>query len=261
MAVDAGVLSLRPDLPVPVRPRAVLSHFDDTPKRENGRERMESICGKQAWIIDTATLAVRVAGYREILIDVGTGDGRYVQTIARECPSCFAIGIDACRENLRGVSRNTPGNALFIIANALALPGELRGLATRMTINFPWGSLLVALLAGDLALLNGLMALAQPGATLEIRLNPGALAEAGYAPEIGVRRITLVLREWGFSTGQSAVLDADALRRYPTTWARRLAYGRDPRGWSLTATWSSICAPKAGNVYPEQSGRGLVAPS
>jgi 16S rRNA (adenine(1408)-N(1))-methyltransferase len=220
---------------------------------------MEGICGKRACMIDAATLAARIAGYQDILIDIGTGDGRYVQTVARECPSCFAIGIDACRENLRGISRNAPDNALYIIANALTLPGELRGLATRMTINFPWGSLLAALLAGDPAFLNGLIAITRPSATLEIRLNRGALAEAGYAPEAGVSRITQVLREWGFINRQSMMLDTDALRRYPTTWARRLAYGRDPCGWSLAAILPARCAPNAGNVYPEQSGRGLVA--
>ncbi len=222
---------------------------------------MEGICGKQAWVIDAATLAARIVGYRDILIDIGTGDGRYVRNIARECPSWFAIGIDACRENLRGVSRNAPRNALFIIANALSLPRELRGLATRITINFPWGSLLTALLDGDPAFLDGLVMLARPGATLEIRLNQGALVEAGYTREAGVMRIQRMLREWGFRNRRSAMLDAGALRVYPTTWARRLAYGRDPCGWSLAAAWPSQCAPNAGNVYPEHSGRGLVAPS
>ena len=80
-------------------------------------------------MIDAATLAARIAGYRDILVDIGTGDGRYVRHIARECPASFAIGIDACRENLRGASRNAPGNALFVIANALSLPRELHGLA------------------------------------------------------------------------------------------------------------------------------------
>jgi len=222
---------------------------------------MESICGKQAWVIDAATLAARIVGHREVLIDIGTGDGRYVRTIARECPSSFAIGIDACRENLRGLSRNAPRNALFIIANALTLPCELRGLATRVTINFPWGSLLAALLDGDPAFFNGLVTLAQPGARLEIRLNQGALAEAGCTLDAGTMRIEQVLGEWGFRTGQPAMLDADALRLVSTTWARRLAYGRDPRGWSHIATWPSQCAPNAGNVYPEQSGRGRIAPS
>ena len=222
---------------------------------------MEGICGKQVWAIDAATLAARIVGHQEILIDVGTGDGRYVRTIARECPSSFAIGIDACRENLRGGSRNAPRNALFIIANALTLPRELCGLATRVTINFPWGSLLTALLDGDPAFFNGLVTLAQPGATLEILLNQGALAEAGYALDAGTVRIQQVLWEWGLRIEQSAMLDADALRLSPTTWARRLAYGRDPRGWFLVATWPPRCAPNAGNVYPEQAGRGRIAPS
>jgi 16S rRNA (adenine(1408)-N(1))-methyltransferase len=230
------------------------------PKRENGWERMEGICGKQSWVIDAATLAARIVGYRGILIDIGTGDGRYVRNVARESPSWFAIGIDACRENLRGVSRDVPGNALFIIANALTLPRELHGLATRITINFPWGSLLAGLLDGNPAFFEGLVTLAQPGATLEIRLNQSALAEAGYALEAGAMRIERMLREEGFHIRQSAALDAGALRLYPTTWAKRLAYGRDRCGWSLAATWPPRCASNAGNVYPEQSGRGLIAP-
>ncbi|MHB8645632.1 MAG: class I SAM-dependent methyltransferase [Thermomicrobiales bacterium] len=250
-----------PTTDCPRATRAVLSPFDDTPKRENGRERMEGICGKQAWEIDAATLAARIVGYQKILIDIGTGDGRFVRHSARQCPSSFAIGIDACRENLRGVSRNAPYNALFIIANALTLPHELRGLATRITINFPWGSLLAALLAGDPAFLNSLVTLAQPGATLEIRLNQGAFAEAGATLAAGVTQIVQTLSARGFHHRQSATLDADALRRYPTTWARRLAYGRDPCGWSLVATWPARCAPNAGSVYSEQSGRGLGVPS
>ena len=72
------------------------------------------------------------------------------------------------------------------------------GWRTRITINFPWGSLLAALLDGDPALLDGLIALAQPGATLEIRLNRGALAEAGYTPEAGVMRIAAGVAGMGF---------------------------------------------------------------
>ncbi len=222
---------------------------------------MEGICGKRASVIEAATLAARIAGYGDILIDIGTGDGRYVRTIARECPSSFAIGVDACRENLRGVSRNPPCNALFVVANALTLPRELYGLATRVTINFPWGSLLTALLNSEPAFFRGLAMLAQPGATLEIRLNQGALAEAGCALEEGAMRIRQVLREWGFHDKQSVMLDADTLRVCPTTWARRLAYGRDPCGWLLAVRWPPRCAPNAGNVYPEQLGRGRIAPS
>ena len=201
-------------------------------------ECMEGIRGKQAYCIDAATLAARIAGYRDTAIAIGTGDGRYVRHVARRRPAWwFAIGIDACRENLRNVSRSAPPNALFIIANALALPRELNGLATRITINFPWGSLLAGLLHGNPGLLGGLAALAQPGTILEIRLNQGALAEARHGLTEGMMCIQKTIGAAGFAITRSEALDADGLRACPTTWAKRLAYGHDPSGWYLSAMW------------------------
>ena len=201
---------------------------------------MEIICGKRTLHIGADTLAERVARAPTVLIDIGTGDGRYVLHAARADSSCFAIGVDACREQLRVASRTAPSNTLFVIAEARALPCELHGLATQVTINFPWGSLLGSLLDGDAGLLGGLVAMAQPGAgaskhgaTLEIRLNGGALTEAGWSLEAGAERVRQVLATHGFIVGRPALLDAGALRTCPTTWAKRLAFGRDPRALHL----------------------------
>ena len=46
-----------------------------------------------------------LAGYNHISLDLGTGDGRYVRTLAERHPERFSIGVDACRENLREHSR------------------------------------------------------------------------------------------------------------------------------------------------------------
>jgi len=197
---------------------------------------MESIRGKQALFIDAAALAQRLAGYQHILIDIGTGDGRFVRHVAGTRADTFALGVDACRENLRRSSRQAPGNALFVIANALALPCELHGLATHLTINFPWGSLLQGLLGNDTRLLAGLAALAQPGARLDVRLNGGALSQAGWLLEAGAARVRQVLPDAGFTIQIATVMNAGDLRRLPTTWARRLAFGRDPRAMTLTGT-------------------------
>ena len=191
---------------------------------------MEYIRGKTSAGIDAVGLA---AGYDDVLIDVGTGDGRYVMHVARTRPSWFAVGVDACRENLRKASRTAPANALHVIANALALPKELDGMASKVTINFPWGSLLAGLLDGEPGLLKGLLAIARPGAALEVRLNAGALAGAGYTLESGGARVRRALREGGFDAGDLLRLDARDLRRCHTTWAKRLAYGRDPRAVCL----------------------------
>jgi 16S rRNA (adenine(1408)-N(1))-methyltransferase len=197
---------------------------------------VEYIRGKTSAEIDADGLAAGVAGYGEVLIDVGTGDGRYVLHVARTRPTWFAIGVDTCRDNLRKISRKAPSNALYVIANALALPGELGGMASKVTINFPWGSLLTGLLDGEPMLMEGLLAIARPGATLEIRLNAGALTEAGHTLESGGARVQQALHEGGFDVRELVRLDARELRRCHTTWAKRLAYGRDPRAVCLRAT-------------------------
>ncbi|HEX6800064.1 MAG TPA: class I SAM-dependent methyltransferase [Ktedonobacterales bacterium] len=206
---------------------------------------MESLRGKQSVEIEACELTARVASYPHVLIDLGTGDGRYVQTIAQAQPATFAIGVDACRENLHARSLRTPPNALYLIANAVALPAELSGLATHLTINFPWGSLLGALLEGDAAFVERLAALARPGVRMrvELRLNAGALAEAGWPLEDSARRVRQVLRAAGFSVEPAAALGPRELRDCPTTWARRLAFGRDPRAIELRGEWTEADEP------------------
>jgi len=134
---------------------------------------VEYIWGKTSAEIDADGLAAGLAGISDVLIDIGTGDGRYVLHVARTRPTWFALGVDACRENLREASRKASPNTLYVIANALTLLGELGGMASKVTINFPWDSLLMGLLDGEPMLLEGLLAIARPGATLEIRLNAG----------------------------------------------------------------------------------------
>jgi 16S rRNA (adenine(1408)-N(1))-methyltransferase len=203
-----------------------LTRSDDTTKQE---EIMEIIRGKHASFMDARELAERLAGYRNIHIDIGTGDGRFVRHMAQSCPDHFVIGIDSGRENLREISRRSPDNTLFVIANAQALPEELHSLGATVTINFPWGSLLKGLLADDPALLDGLTSVTRPGARLEARLNAGALAEAGWELEAGADRVRAVLGVNGFDLRPSVALAASDLKAYPTTWAKRLAFGRDPR--------------------------------
>jgi hypothetical protein len=143
------------------------------------------------------------------------------------------MGVDASRENLHAASRAAPANALFAIGN-VTLPGceiftALRGRATRVTINFPWGSLRDALLAGEPALLDGLRALMAPGCRLEVRLNASALAEAGWDLHGGGQQAAEMLEKAGLRVRAPQTLEAPHLRAMPSTWAKRLAYGRNPQ--------------------------------
>jgi 16S rRNA (adenine(1408)-N(1))-methyltransferase len=194
---------------------------------------MEYMRGKKPRFIEAAAFAGLLSGFDTVWVDLGTGDGRFVRHMAQRCPAGFFIGLDACRENLRKHSRAGLPNALYLIASAASLPRELDGLAGQITINFPWGSLLDGLLAGDADVLDGLRRIARPGTDLQIRLNSGALAESGSDLVSGPARIGAVLSEAGFRLGPPTSLGIRELRACPTTWARRLACGRDPRAVML----------------------------
>lgn len=200
---------------------------------------MEGIAGNRSFVLDRAGLLDRVRGAREVAIDLGTGDGRFVRRLARADTARFVIGVDLCRENLRAVSRSAPSNALYLIADALALPADLAGVATRLTINFPWGSLLGGLLSADGGFHGRLRTLAGPGgATLAINLNGRALAVAGWMPEAGAARVRTLLDGAGWALEPPAPLDRAALRGCATSWARRLADGEPASAVALRGHWA-----------------------
>ena len=194
---------------------------------------METIRGKSSHELDFNSLAERLADYNHILLDLGTGDGRFVWRLAGQQQDRFFIGIDACRENLRANSRSKLANALFVIASAQALPQELNGLASHVTINFPWGSLLESLLRSEDSLILRLLSVSRPFAGLDIRLNAEALITAGWTLESGADQIEGIVNAAGWKTKSRSWMDAHLLRSFPTTWAKRLAFGRDPRAIHL----------------------------
>jgi len=194
---------------------------------------METIRGKRSFELEISELEQRLAGYQYTLLDLGTGDGRFIRRLAEGYQDQFFIGVDACRENLRSNSHRTPPNALFIIASAQALPPELNGLASHVNINFPWGSLLESLLGSEDSLMNSLSSVTRSMAGLDIHLNAEALKTAGWALEAGAEQVQRVLDEAGWSIRSRAWMEAHSLRAFPTTWAKRLEFGRDPRAAHL----------------------------
>ena len=195
---------------------------------------METIQGKKSLAVDFNTWKDRLKIYDRILLDLGTGDGRYARSLAAAHPDWFIVGVDSCRENLHEHSRAKLPNLLFVIASAQKLPGEFTGLFSHITINFPWGSLLDSLLTGDPHLLCGIKSVSRPNALLRLRLNGGALLEAGKSLESGADRIYYNLLQAGWQVKTPVTMDAKALKSFPSTWARRLAFGRDPRAMMLS---------------------------
>ncbi len=197
---------------------------------------MEIVIGKRTRPLDALELSRFAARYPEVLMDVGTGDGKFVLHEARRNPDALVIGLDACRDGMRTASRKAPSNALFIAGNALGIPAELSGLATRITINFPWGSLLSALLVPESDLPGSLRRLARPGCVVEVRLNLSALTMQGWEDASAALQVRRALEAGGFGGVTTSPLDPGELRGFPSTWSKKLGHGRSPHAVLIRGT-------------------------
>lgn len=184
-----------------------------------------------------------------ITIDLGTGDGRFVYHGARRDSERLFIGIDPVadamaeysRRAIRRPQRGGAANALFVVSSLETLPEELAGLADRLTINFPWGSLLRAVALPEADALACIARLCRPRATLEIVLSFDPerdlrAAELGLTPlSENQQAIRCGYAEAGFNVPRIERLEASPVRGLPSTWAKRLAFGRERQFWRITA--------------------------
>lgn len=177
-----------------------------------------------------------------IVIDLGTGDGRFVSAMARERPDKFFIGIDANVKPLekpsmratRNPAKGGLANVMFIQAAVEELPEELDGVADEIHVHFPWGSLLAGVMLGETHVLAALRRIAATGCLLEIVTGIDPVRDSSEIARLGLPELTdfylagtLTQRytATGFRPVQIRRLAADEWRSIETSWARRLGGG------------------------------------
>ena len=188
-----------------------------------------------------------------VVIDIGTGDGRFVSTAASEYPKKFFIGIDANAKPLEKPSMkatrkpNKGGlpNAMFVQAAVEDLPEELNGVADEIHIHFPWGSLLRAVATGDEEIIKSVRRICAPGCLLEIVIGIDPERDKNEVERLGVPELTPVfLHSYlvpKYKTAGFDLLDCEMLTnaewsQLETSWAKRLG-GNDSRSvWYLVFT-------------------------
>jgi 16S rRNA (adenine(1408)-N(1))-methyltransferase len=221
---------------------------------------MKVMHGKDIINIDSATLRERIAGYAGVVLDIGTGDGKYVYQCARAQPQQFYIGLDASPANLgehavktrKKPARGGMPNVLYVIANAEQMPPELSGIASQLHIHFPWGNLLRGIVLGDEALLASIARAAVPAATLDILVNYTIFCEpipqeVQDLPEMTAVYVDTVLRPAFARAGITIInqqrLANEAMKAIPTTWSRRLAYGKPAETLLIQARCDGLRIP------------------
>ena len=189
-----------------------------------------------------------IAPYREsgIVLDIGTGDGRFVSSVAKANPEKFYIGIDANakpleKPSMKATRRPAKGglpNAMFVQAAAEDLPEEFAGIASEIHVNFPWGSLLRAVATGDPAILDSLGRILIPNGSLTITIGIDPSRDRTELDRLDIPEISLNYLESALSghylhTRFRVIvigeLTSDEWEKIDTSWARKLGGNRERR--------------------------------
>ena len=174
-----------------------------------------------------------------VIIDIGTGDGRFVYQSARQNRNKFYIGIDPNKRPLEKISekiyrkpaKGGAGNVLFIQAAIEDLPAELNGVANEVHVHFPWGSLLRAVAIGEIEVLRNLRRICSMGALLEVVTGLDPERDQSEIERLGLTPLSLEFIDSvlapnyataGFEITERGILAASEWPDFETSWAKRL---------------------------------------
>lgn len=201
---------------------------------------MRRVVGNSTLDLDASAVAELRGRYDELVVDLGTGDGKHVLTVARARPNALVVGVDAGPDAMRKAgaraaakpARGGLPNALFVWASVEALPAELAGI-TELHALMPWGSLLRAFAAPDPVVLRDLAARCTAGARFLITLNLHAwrppVPEVGATPEPtpDSDRLNVAYADAGWTLEAASYLDVAAIAELGTSWTKRLGASHD----------------------------------
>ncbi len=136
-------------------------------------------------------------------------------------------------------------NVLYLHSGFENLPEALSGLASAVTILLPWGSLLKAVAKPEMSALNEIARLCRENATLRIIFGYELTSEQKVIEELGLPLLIPQYLETSFRNAyleagfhiQWKMLTQDALKSLPTTWAKKLGYGKPRQFLEVTAKY------------------------
>lgn len=192
---------------------------------------LDVVRGRRIDRIAGESIGTWARGFDRAVLEVGTGDGRWLYRQARSHPRWAFVGVDANAQRMREVSfragrkpaRGGLANLLFVHSDVVELPPAFDGIADEVFVLYPWAGLLDGVWTPRRSTLLGLARLAKAGARLEVRVNLSAVA----APGAAVRADHLI----GPYAAAGIRLRAIRVRADPvrTSWAMKVAHGRDRR--------------------------------
>ena len=148
------------------------------------------------------------------------------------------------RQAGRKASRGGVPNLLCLAAAAEALGQTLPGVADRVSVILPWGRLLRTVAEPEPDDLGQLVALGQRGAHFELLFSyeagidgqtEGLLGTNGVDEAHVKEKLMPAYALAGLRVKEAKRVERAELKAYSTTWAQRLAYGRNRAVWRIRA--------------------------
>lgn len=210
---------------------------------------MKVIKGNKIKEINKKTFKNLIRGYEEVVIDLGTGDGRFVFAYARENPNSFIIGIDPNQRQMsiysKKVNKEKLTNAFFIVGSVEKLPKRLNGIANKVYVNFPWGSLLGGIVNADPTVLKNISSLLKPKGELEITFGYSQDSEPSEVKRLGLDNLDQTKLKDVIIPGfeklelnliQSTNLEKKGIFEIDSSWGKKLSFGQERKIFKLLFT-------------------------
>jgi 16S rRNA (adenine(1408)-N(1))-methyltransferase len=174
-----------------------------------------------------------------VTVDLGTGDGRAVLARASAHPAELVVGIDASsaamvrasRKAAAPTSRGGLPNARFVVAGLEGLPAGLCEYADRITIHFPWGSLLAAAVGHAPAMTARIVRLLRPGGVLLVIVSASSRDARAGLPSLDPEATAAIYRELGLRIVASRPATPEDLAAARSSWGKRLAGSPGRTAW------------------------------
>src|SRR3954470_1612182 len=200
------------------------------------------VVGKATLDLDGSAFAELRDRHAQLVVDLGTGDGKHVLAVARARPDALVVGLDAGPDAMRKTAaraaakpaKGGTANALFVWAAVEQWPAELSGV-TEVHSLMPWGSLLRAFVRPEEELLRSIAVRCEPGAPFLVTLNLHAwrppVPEVGDGPEptpaSALASLAPAYARAGWTLAEADYLSDSELAGLGTSWTKRLGSSRD----------------------------------
>lgn len=201
---------------------------------------IQTVVGKKTLPIHLKEFLQKTEHFDKRIIDLGTGDGRFIYTNAQLTPQILFVGVDTLANLMEEYSykadKKKLDNAIFVLGSADKFIEGVSKYADFIYVNLPWGSLLKFVIDADEMFLANVYRLLKPKGRVIINLGYTQEAEQKeidklQLPPLSVTFIQDTLAKkyeaYGFKLVSLKELKKEEISEIGTTWAKRLKYGKD----------------------------------